>query len=701
MKISMFKAGAIACCCIGILMPLGCSSQEDIQAERQTENMEDVGANSISQRDIATSELESSVEAEESFFAEKPVQEESLEVEAASQEDYWEGGVESPKVGFSSGAARTGTGEAGRSRVDNSPAPDELQKANSSFKVTVSKLDSSKKLVRELPQEADGSGQAQLREQTAHAYSVQQGIDRRSTEHSYSVGTGEGQKFAGANVGGQGSGNQVGAASEKQEIDALVDGQQEHFNREAYDHIEEAPFHQVSDHPLSTFSIDVDTASYSNMRRFLTSGQLPPAGAVRIEELINYFSYDYPEPEGEEPFGTNVEIAAAPWNEDHRLVRIGLQGKKLHPEQRPGCNLVFLIDTSGSMRSQNKLPLVMQSMLLLAEQLEERDSVAIVTYAGSAGVRLPATSGENYEEIASSIHGLSAGGSTNGAGGITLAYQIARDNLIKDGVNRVILATDGDFNVGITNQSELTKLITDEAKSGVFLSVLGYGMGNYNDSTLEKLADQGNGNYAYIDTIKEANKVLREQLFGTLVTIAKDVKIQIEFNPATVSAYRLIGYENRLLKKEDFNDDKKDAGEIGAGHTVTALYEVVPAGVEVPTPKVDPLKYQKEPAKLTKAAKSDELLTLKLRYKAPDGDTSKLMEIPVKDSGNAFGKSTTDFQFAAAVASYGMKLRRSETISDMSLGGILEIAQSAVGKDESGYRGEFVELVKNSQQLLK
>lgn len=496
-----------------------------------------------------------------------------------------------------------------------------------------------------------------------------------------------------------------GSISQSEEEEENARPQTEPSNREAYDSIVESPFKQVGDHPLSTFSIDVDTASYSNMRRFLSHGQLPPAGSVRIEELVNYFTYNYPQPQGDVPFATDVEIAAAPWNEKHRLVRVGIQGRKIEANQRPACNLVFLIDTSGSMQDANKLPLVAQSMLMLAENLHEQDRVAIVTYAGSAGVLLPATAGNEHETINNAINSMRSGGSTNGAGGIRMAYEIARQNFHEKSVNRVILATDGDFNVGTTNQSELISLIEEEAKSGVFLSVLGYGMGNYNDSTLEKLADKGNGNYAYIDTINESRKVLSEQMFGTLITIAKDVKIQIEFNPALVAAYRLIGYENRILQKEDFNDDKKDAGEIGAGHTVTALYEVVPVGVEVPVADVDPLKYQKNEDqvenKLSDAAKTDELLTLKLRYKEPTGEKSKLIEIPVKDQDRKFAAASADFQFAASVASFGMTLRKSKYNGDTTFDGILEIARSAQGNDPSGYRAEFVQLVQRAKEMQR
>ena len=395
------------------------------------------------------------------------------------------------------------------------------------------------------------------------------------------------------------------------------------FNTEAYDRIEDNRFLEVSNNPLSTFSIDVDTASYANVRRFLQRGTLPPKDAVRIEEMLNYFSYDYPVPSGEGPFSASVEVAQAPWALEHRLVRIGLKGKEVAMKNRPSSNLVFLLDVSGSMQPSNKLPLLKKAMRLLVDRLGEKDRVAIVVYAGASGLVLPSTSADQKERILAALENLEAGGSTNGGSGIRLAYQTAVSHFISGGINRVILATDGDFNVGTTNQGDLTRLIEDNARSGVFLTVLGFGMGNYKDSTLEKLADMGNGNYAYIDNINEARKVLVDEINSTLITIAKDVKIQIEFNPLQVSAYRLIGYENRLLRQEDFNDDTKDAGEIGAGHTVTVFYEIVPAGRGLSIPGVDPLKYQ-TPMGTTEVAQSGELLTLKLRYKQPDGQTSRL-----------------------------------------------------------------------------
>jgi len=462
--------------------------------------------------------------------------------------------------------------------------------------------------------------------------------------------------------------------------------------REAYDYIPENPFLRVSDSPLSTFSIDVDTASYANVRRFLTSGQLPPPGAVRIEELINYFSYDYPQPTGDDPFSVNVEIADCPWDANHRLARVGLKGYEIAAEDRVPANLVFLIDVSGSMQAANKLSLLKTALIMLASELNDDDYVSIVVYAGASGLVLPSTPVRSRGTIIDAVGRLTAGGSTNGGAGIQLAYQQAMDNFIDGGVNRVILATDGDFNVGTTDQSSLIRIVEEKAKSNVFLTVLGFGMGNLQDSMLEKLADKGNGNYAYIDNVNEAEKVLVEQIGGTLVTIAKDVKIQVEFNPAEVAAYRLVGYENRLLAAQDFNDDTKDAGEIGAGHTVTAFYEIIPVGEEVDLPDVDPLKYQ-TPQDEADAAFSGELMTVKLRYKPPDGDTSKLIERPVVDTGMTLDEASSDFVFAASVASFGMLLRHSNHSGNFDLPAVREWAASTLGDNPDPYRAEFVELV--------
>lgn len=463
------------------------------------------------------------------------------------------------------------------------------------------------------------------------------------------------------------------------------------FNTERYDRIYENDFILTSQDPRSTFSIDVDTASYSNVRRFLNEGKLPPKDAVRIEEMINYFSYDYPKAKGDVPFAVDLETAASPWHKDYRLVRIGIKGKDIEWNKRPDSNLVFLLDVSGSMDSPNKLPLLKRSMKLAVDKLTSKDRVAIVVYAGASGLVLSSTSGNDKAKILGALNELDAGGSTNGGQGIELAYRIAQNNFIKNGINRVILATDGDFNVGTTSEGDLTRLIEEKAKSGVFLTVLGFGMGNLNDSTMEKLADKGNGNYAYIDNFQEARKVMNEQLAGTLLTIAKDVKIQIEFNPATVEAHRLVGYENRMLEHQDFNDDRKDAGEIGAGHTVTALYEIVPSGVKVDIPGVDPLKYQK-PAPVVDAD-NKELMTLKIRYKDPKASKSKLLQFTATDSGLSFKEASKDFQFAAAVASFGMLLRDSEYKGKLSFNDAIQMAKAGKGEDEKGYKGEMIRLI--------
>jgi len=472
------------------------------------------------------------------------------------------------------------------------------------------------------------------------------------------------------------------------------------MNTEAYAHVKDNDFKRaVGDDALSTFSIDADTAAYANMRRFLTGGQRPPRDAVRIEELVNYFPYRYEGPKDRAPFAASMEVASAPWKPEHRLVRIGLKGREVTDASRPAANLVFLLDVSGSMNHPNKLPLVKQSLRMLVDKLRNDDRVAIVVYAGAAGLALPSTSARQKAEILRAIDELNPGGSTNGAAGIQLAYDIAKANLVGGGVNRVILATDGDFNVGTTSEGELTRLIEEKAKSGVFLTVLGFGMGNYKDATLEQLADKGSGNYAYIDTEREVRKALVEQAGGTLVTIAKDVKIQVEFNPAEVQAYRLIGYENRMLAKEDFNNDKVDAGEIGAGHTVTALYEVVPHGVPMPEMgKVDPLKYQRpaNPVLINRA----ELLTLKVRYKEPAGDVSTKLEFPLRDDGRLFADASVDFKFAAAVASFGMILRESPHKGAAKVADVVAWAQAGTGEDEGGHRGEFIGLVKQSESLL-
>ena len=470
------------------------------------------------------------------------------------------------------------------------------------------------------------------------------------------------------------------------------------FNTEEYDRIVDNPFVPVSQDPLATFSIDVDTAAYANVRRFLNQRTLPPPDAVRIEEMLNYFTYDYAGPTGEHPVRVHTEVAAAPWNPQHRLVRFGIKGREIPRDERASSNLVFLIDVSGSMRDRNKLELLKDGMKLLAEQLTENDRVAIVVYAGASGMVLPSTTGDKKEVVIRALDRLSAGGSTNGGAGIELAYNTAVRNFIEGGTNRVVLATDGDFNVGVTNNGVLTRLIEEKAKTGVFLSVLGFGTGNYNDAGLESLADQGNGNYAYIDTIKEARKVLVQEMGSTLITIAKDVKIQIEFNPAAVNAYRLIGYENRVLEHQDFNDDTKDAGEIGSDHTVTALFEIVPAGVEINLPGVDPLKYQ-TPTSTTGNAGNGELLTMKIRYKAPDGDTSRLMEVAVVDRQTRLTDASDDYRFTTAVAGFGMLLRDSPHKGSVTFDDVIRIAEASKGADAEGYRAEFIELVRRARAI--
>jgi Ca-activated chloride channel family protein len=470
------------------------------------------------------------------------------------------------------------------------------------------------------------------------------------------------------------------------------------INTEDYDGIAENGFHRATDDPLSTFSIDVDAASYSNVRRFLNNGQLPPAGAVRIEEMINYFRYSYPQPVDKHPFSITTELSNCPWNNKHKLALIGLQGKQIPTKNLPSSNLVFLIDVSGSMNGPMRLPLVQSSLKLLVDQLREEDKISIVVYAGAAGLVLSPTSGSDKIKIKNAIDQLQTGGSTAGGAGIKLAYQIAKENFIKEGNNRVILCTDGDFNVGASSDDELERMIEKERESGVYLTVLGYGMGNYKDNKMQKLADKGNGNHAYIDGINEAKKVLVNEFGGTLFTIAKDVKLQIEFNPAKVVGYRLIGYENRMLKKEDFNDDKKDAGELGSGHTVTALYEIIPAGVESQFLKdVDPLKYSKE--KAVASSNTNELLTVKFRYKTPNLQKSELIVHPVIDNQIAFNSTSDNFRFAASVAEFGMLLRNSEFKSQSSFVHVLKIAGGAKGRDAEGYRKEFFDLVKKAQAL--
>lgn len=472
-----------------------------------------------------------------------------------------------------------------------------------------------------------------------------------------------------------------------------IPGYQE-YDRESYNALAENPLVVTVNDPLSTFSIDVDTASYSNVRRLLIGGTLPPPGAVRIEEMINYFSYSYPQPENG-PIAIATELGPCPWRPENKIVRIGLKAKDLDPKQIPPSNLVFLIDVSGSMNAANKLPLLQQSMHMLADKLTGRDRLSIVVYAGSDRVVLPPTAGDKTKEIKEAIAALASGGSTHASSGIATAYKLARQSFMPGGNNRIILASDGDFNVGITSRDELERLIAKERESGVYLTVLGFGMGNYHDDTMEILADKGNGNYSYIDTLLEARKVLNKEWTSTLFTLAKDVKLQIEFNPAHVGGYRLIGYENRNLADEDFHDDRKDAGEIGAGHTVTALYELFPPGSPA-LPRVDQLKYQST----TKTSdQSAEVLTVKLRYKPLGTETSVLVSKPVLQSSIALVETSDDFRFAAAVAGFGMALRHSDSAAGLSYPPLIDLARNARGTDAEGYRAEFLRLIEMAEAL--
>lgn len=479
---------------------------------------------------------------------------------------------------------------------------------------------------------------------------------------------------------------------------ASVAGAPGEFNRESYKRIDENDFLSATRQPLSTFSVDVDTASYSNMRRFLAEGRLPPKDAIRTEELINYFEYGYQPPQGDVPIAMHTEVSECPWKSDHRLLRVGLKARTVADDELPPRNLVFLIDTSGSMDEPSKLPLVIQSLGLLAGQLNAQDRVSIVTYAGSSGLVLPPTPGDRPDVIRGSLGRLKGGGSTNGGEGLRLAYKVARETFRPQGINRVIIATDGDFNVGVTSEGELTRLIEEQRKSGVFLNVLGVGTGNYNDSSMEAIADKGNGVYAYLDSIREAQKVLVRQAGSNLVTVAKDVKLQIEFNPRLVSEYRLIGYENRVMKAEDFKDDKKDAGEMGAGHTVTALYEIVPPGAQPQSGAVDALKYQTE-TKASAASQAPELCTVKIRYKAPQGEESKELTFAVPDSTRSWKEASADFKFAASVASFGLVLRDSKHKGSASYSLVRGLAESGSQPDPGGYRTEFLGLVRKAESL--
>ncbi len=474
-------------------------------------------------------------------------------------------------------------------------------------------------------------------------------------------------------------------------------------NTENYSTIVENGYKEVLKDPLSTFSVDVDRASYSNVRRFLNSGQLPPVDAVRIEEMINYFSYDYKVPVDEHPFAVHHELAVCPWNKEHYLMKVGLKGKEIAKDNLPASNLVFLLDVSGSMNSSNKLPLLKSAFHLLVQELRPEDKVSIVVYAGASGCILEPTPGNNKQKILDALNRLEAGGSTAGGAGLMLAYQKAEESFIKGGNNRIILATDGDFNVGVSSNSEMERLVSDKKDKGIFITVLGFGMGNYKDDRLEIIANKGNGNYAYIDNVQEAQKTLVKEFGGTLFTIAKDVKFQIEFNPSKVTAYRLVGYENRMLNAEDFNDDKKDAGDIGSGHTVTALYEIIPVGAADAgswIKQIDTLKYQKLGEESVNSD-SDEWLTLKLRYKNPDGNNSHLIEIPVKGKVKVFESASMDFKFVASVAGFGMLLRNSEYKGLLTYPEVQKMAKDSRGDDEDGYKAEMARLIQTAGALSK
>lgn len=475
----------------------------------------------------------------------------------------------------------------------------------------------------------------------------------------------------------------------------IVRMQREDWNTENYSTIHENGFKNAKNNPLSTFSIDVDKASYSNVRRYIDQGIKPPTDAVKVEEMINYFTYDYPEPVGEHPFSLTTELGNCPWNKNHYLLHIGLKGKNIDKSKLPPSNLVFLIDVSGSMQTPNKLPLLKKAFTLLVNELRPQDRVAIVVYAGAAGKVLDPTPGNKKDKILDAIANLQAGGSTAGGEGLKLAYKTARENFIEDGNNRIILATDGDFNVGVSSTSEMERLVEKERNSGIYITVLGFGMGNIKDDKMETIADKGNGNYSYIDDIEEARKVFITEFGGTLFTIAKDVKFQLEFNPANVKSYRLVGYENRLLNDEDFNDDKKDAGEMGSGHTVTALYEIIPASSGEAPPSVDPLRYQEKETAETKFG--DELLNIKVRYKDPNSDTSRKLEVMVAPKPKE--NTSANFRFSAAVASFGMLLRDSEYKGNATFSTVIELAKSAKGDDDEGYRAEFINMVRNAEKM--
>ncbi|MCD4792479.1 MAG: von Willebrand factor type A domain-containing protein [Bacteroidales bacterium] len=493
-----------------------------------------------------------------------------------------------------------------------------------------------------------------------------------------------------------GSSNRVkvkGFSSNKNHREIPID-----HNTEEYDHISENVFKSAKDNPVSTLSIDVDNASYSNVRRFLNAGQLPLKDAVRTEEMINYFTYDYPEPQGEHPFSFITEYSECPWNKENKLLHVGIQGKKLDYNDLKPSNFVFLLDVSGSMSCNNKLPLLKKSLLKLIDNLGRKDKVSIVVYAGAAGLVLPPTPAYEKDKIRKALNKLNAGGSTAGGAGIKLAYKTAKEAYIKGGNNRVILATDGDFNIGTSSTSELVRLIEEKRKDDIYLTILGFGMGNYKDGRMEQISNAGNGNYFYIDDIKEADKVFGKEMRANMFTIAKDVKIQIEFNPANVKAYRLIGYENRILNKEDFDDDTKDAGELGPGHTVTALYEIVPAGSSTEVKTFGKLKYQTAVFNGNSKFK-DELMTLKFRYKPPKENKSILIEHIVRNELIKLNNTSDNYRFSASVAAFGMLLRDSEFTGNFDYPKVIKLASGSKGKDENKYRKEFIELIKKAENI--
>ena len=485
---------------------------------------------------------------------------------------------------------------------------------------------------------------------------------------------------------------------EMQELPSGIVTPSENNNSESYARIYDSGFRDPLKQPLSTFSIDVDNASYSNVRRFLTNGELPPIDAVRAEEMINYFNYDYAQPSDDHPFSVRTEISDCPWNEVNRLVHIGLQGRLLENVDTPPSNLVFLIDVSGSMQAMNKLPLLKRSLGLLLEELSERDRLAIVVYASATGLVLRSTSAVNKEQILDALDELEAGGSTAGGAGIKLAYQVAKNHLIEGGNNRVILATDGDLNVGVSSDQALVRLIEQKRKDNIYLTICGFGTGNLKDDKMEQISNAGNGNYYYIDNMREAKKVFVYEMRGSMFTIAKDVKVQLEFNPNKVSAYRLIGYENRIMSARDFNNDRKDAGELGEGHTVTALYEIIPSRSAYGSSSVDKLKYQ-ETELPQKSGSHTELFTVKFRYKPLESSESIKFELPVLDQHTPIEKSTNSFRFSAAVAGYAMLLRKSEYSGNWNYGDVIRMAENAIGHDRNGYRMEFIQLAGKAAEL--